>query len=209
MNIKQKYIKLLQIFSLIMALIACSQSEPSLNDGTNNKHPVVNVVSITVTQNPTKATYYVNETFNPSGIVVMASYSDGSSEPVIGYSLSTPDMNTVGIKTVTVTFEGKITTFNITVSSALDVSLVSITVTQNPIKTTYYVNETFDPSGLVVTAAYSDGTLEPVIGYSLSTPDMNTVGIKTINVSFEDKITTFKITVNPQPGEGDLVVIIY
>jgi len=205
---KQKYLKFLPVFLLIliglMVLIACPQGGNS-----DIKPPAVNLVSITVTQDPTKTVYYVDETFDPSGLVVTADYSDGSSKPVTGYSLSTPDMNTVGTKIITVTFEGKTTTFNIIVAVPPDVSLVSITVTQNPTKTAYYVNETFDPSGLVVTIDYGDGLSESVIGYSLSTPDMNTVGTKTITVTFEDKTTTFNITVNPQPGEGDLGVIIY
>jgi predicted CoA-binding protein len=169
----------------------------------------VSLVLITATQNPTKTIYYVNEAFDSTGLVITAVYSDGSSKPVIGYSLSSPSMDTAGTKTIVVTFEGKTATFNITVTAASEVSLVLITVTQNPTKTAYYINETFDPTGLVVTATYSDGLSRPVDGYSLSTPSMDTAGTKIIFITFEGKSATFNITVIPRPDEGDLGVIIY
>jgi hypothetical protein len=206
-TMKQRYLQYLPAFSLIlislMILIAC----PKVDSGIPS--PIVNVVSITVTQTPTKTAYYVNETFDPSGLVVTAAYSDGSSRSVTSYSLSSPSMNTAGTKTVTVTFEGKTASFTITVTAVPVVSLASITVTQTPTKTAYYVNEAFDPSGLVVTAAYSDGSLRSIPGYSLSSPGMDTAGTKTVTVTFEGKTASFIITVNPIPGEGDLGIIIY
>ncbi|MCL2442726.1 MAG: bacterial Ig-like domain-containing protein [Treponema sp.] len=153
------------------------------------------LVSINVTKNPDKTSYYVNESFDPTGIIVTAVYSDSSSKPVTGYTLSTPDMSTAGTKSITVTFEGKTTNFNITVNT-ITVSLVSISVSKNPDKTSYYVNETFDSAGLIVTAAYSDSTSKPITGYTLSTPDMSTAGTKSITVTFEGKTTNFNITVN-------------
>lgn len=38
----------------------------------------------------------------------------------------------------------------------------SVAVTHAPTKTAYNVGETFDPTGLVVTATYADGTTEDV-----------------------------------------------
>lgn len=166
--------------------------------------------SISVTQNPVKTSYYVNEAFNSSGLVITANYSDGSKRHVTGYSLSTPDMSKTGTKTITVTFEGKTVTFNITVSAVpQSVYLTSITVTKAPTINTYYVNETFNPSGLVVTANYSDGTSKQASGYELSTPNMSTAGTKTITVTFEGKTAVFNISVTADDGDGTLGVIIY
>jgi hypothetical protein len=87
--------------------------------------------------------------------------------------------------------------------------VVSIAVTQSPAKTTYAINEAFDPAGLVITATYSDNSSKTAIGYTMSTPDMGTPGQKTITVTFDGKTATFSIIVNPPSGDGGLDVIIY
>lgn len=71
---------------------------------------------IEVNADEAKKDYYVGDTFSADGIVVKAYYSD--KEPQViesGYTVSTPDM-TVGIKTITVTYQGKTATYEITVS---------------------------------------------------------------------------------------------
>jgi hypothetical protein len=156
--------------------------------------------SISITEKPVKTTYYVNEEFDPDGLIVKVVYSDGSSNYVFGYILSKPDMSTAGTKTITVNYLGKSASFNITVNAAPQgVTLSSISVTQNPVKTSYYTNEAFNSSGLVVTASYSDGSSRHVTGYSLSTPDMSKTGTKTITVTFEGKTANFSVTVNAVP----------
>lgn len=168
----------------------------------------VSLNSINVTQNPLKTSYYVNEAFNSAGLAVMASYSDGSSRHITGYSLSVPDMSKAGTKTITVSFEGRTASFNITVNAAPQgVYLTSITVTKPPTKNTYKVNETFDSSGLVVTANYSDGTSAPVSGYTLSTPIMSVTGTKTITVTYEGKNAVFNVTVVSE--EGSIGITVY
>ena len=63
-------------------------------------------------------TYTVGDVFKADGTVT-ATYSDGSTKDVTSEaSFSTPDMSTAGKKTVTVTYEGKITTGEITVDAA-------------------------------------------------------------------------------------------
>jgi hypothetical protein len=204
---KQRYLQYLQAFSLIlispMILLACPKGDFDVPS------PIVNVVSIAVTQTPTKIAYYVDEAFDPSGLVVTAIYSDGTSRSVTDYSLSSPGMDTAGTKTVIVTFSECKTVFTITVTAVPVVSLASITVTQSPTKIAYYVKEAFDPSGLVVKATYNDGTLRTVTGYSLNSPDMDTTGTKTVTVTFEGKTASFTITVNPILREGDLSIIIF
>jgi hypothetical protein len=157
--------------------------------------------AITVFHQPVKTIYSVGERFDPTGLVVTASYSNGASGVIHDYTLSTPDMSIAGTKEITVTFEGKTASFNIQVAAAQGVTLNSIAVTQNPSKTVYYVNETFNSAGLVVTASYSDGLTGAITGYSLSTPVMSSTGEKTITVTYDDdKTASFTITVTEAPG---------
>jgi len=75
------------------------------------------LVSIEVTTQPTKTTYTVGETFNPAGMVVTATFSDGSTETVALTSVTiTSDFSTPGAKTVTIsfTYEGTTVTTSVT-----------------------------------------------------------------------------------------------
>ncbi|MDR1903267.1 MAG: bacterial Ig-like domain-containing protein, partial [Treponema sp.] len=86
------------------------------------------LVSITVKTPPTKTTYTVGEAFASAGLVVEAQYDDESAETVTGYALwwnnaALADGNTAitaeaGTKTVTVSYQGKTGTFEITVNES-------------------------------------------------------------------------------------------
>ena len=91
-------------------------------------------------------------------------------------------------------------------------TLSSITVTA-PTKTAYAVGDTFDATGMVVTATYSDETTADVT--TLATTDFATqvasAGNKTVTVSYtEDGITetgTFNITVSAAAGSTSVTFV--
>ena len=159
---------------------------------------MANINFISITQNPTKTTYYVNEVFNSSGLQITAYYSDGTSNIVTGYSLSSPDMSNAGSKLILVMFEGKITGFNIQVNQPL---LSSISITQNPTKITYFIDETFISSGLIITALYNNNSSKVVTNYTLSNPNMGATGTKIVTITYTEngitKTASFNITINP------------
>ena len=101
-------------------------------------------------------------------------------------------------------FSAKVKTFHLT-SDLLpgSVTLVSISVTGPTIKQ-YDVGATFDPTGLVVTANYSNGTSQVLDAsqYTLSEPDMSTEGEKTVTVTYKDQTTTFTIKVGKEAKAG-------
>lgn len=78
--------------------------------------------------------------------------------------------------------------------------LSSISITSSPSITNYSVNDAFDPSGLTVTAFYSDNSSANVKDYSISAPDMSTPGTKVVTVSYTHsgvkKSATFDIVVS-------------
>lgn len=153
------------------------------------------------TENVTKD-FVVGDTFSYSGLVVTANYENDSPQVLeSGYTVESPDMSSSGQKTVTVSYtEGGVTktaTYTITVAAWI---LDSITVTANPTKTVYFVNETFSSEGLVITASYTNAPSRVVTPTSISSPDMTTSGSKTITVTYSEnnveKTTAFSITVN-------------
>jgi hypothetical protein len=160
------------------------------------------IKSIEITTVPAKTTYEMGETLDTKGMVVTAEYSDGSSKTITeGYSLSGFDSETAGTKAVTVTYEGKTATFEVTVKEkpAPVINLTGIEVTA-PAKKTYEIGETLDTKGIVVTAKYSDGSSKEITeGYGLSGFESEAAGNKTVTVTYEGKTATFEVIVKESP----------
>jgi len=83
-----------------------------------------------------------------------------------------------------------------------DKTVSSIEVTTKPTKTSYNIGDTFDKTGMVVTAKYNDGTEEAVTGYSTSGFSSTTEGEKTITVTYKEKTADFKVTVGAKQAVG-------
>jgi len=73
------------------------------------------VLSIVLTGYPTKTIYIVGDKLDTSGLVVTASYSDGTTQDVTTYTTNF-DSSTTGTKTVTVSYGGKTATRTFTVT---------------------------------------------------------------------------------------------
>jgi hypothetical protein len=101
-------------------------------------------------------------------------------------------LTTTGTKDVEITYGGKNATFNITVNG-----LDRLVVQTLPNKTVYKVNETFTPAGLVVQAITTNEIVTTLSSsnYTLSLPDLTSVGTKAVTVTYGGKTTTFDITV--------------
>lgn len=161
--------------------------------------------SINIVTKPNTIEYAVGDAFSSTGLTVKAKFSDGTYSTITNYSISTPDMTTAGVKTVTVkyTFNGveKTATFDITVSE-IEKVLESIEVTTKPTKLNYLLNEEFSTDGLVVKASYNVGSPVEITNYSISTPDMTTVGVKTITITYIEggitKTSSFNIEVTEE-----------
>lgn len=70
----------------------------------------------------------------------------------------------------------------------------SLAVTTNPNQMTYLVGQSFDPTGMVVTATYSDGSQKVVTGYTYSPTGALTAQDTTISISYTDTGTTVGTT---------------
>lgn len=64
--------------------------------------------------------------------------------------------------------------------------LSRIAVTANPSKTTYKVGESFDPTGMTVTAFYEDGSSQPVTGYTIMDGANLPAGRTSVTVSYTE-----------------------
>lgn len=68
--------------------------------------------------------------------------------------------------------------------------LTGITITTQPTKKSYQKGESFDPSGMVVTASYNNGTSKAVIGYTYSPATFTTTGTATVTISYTENGVT-------------------
>ena len=79
------------------------------------------------------------------------------------------------------------------------ITLVDIALDTENVKTTFEYNEEFTYENLRVIAIYSDTSKQEVFDYEVSDPDMSTEGEKAINVTYENKVTSYTINVLPEP----------
>ena len=159
----------------------------------------IKLASIAITTPPAKTTYTAGETFDPAGMVVEATYSNGAKAVATGYSYIPSTALTDGTTAVTIQYtEGGITK---TAEQAITVvhRLESIAVTTQPTKITYEYGDSFQSTGMVVTATYSDGATAAVTGYTTSPSTLSKVGKQTVTVSYTErgvtKTTTLSVTV--------------
>jgi hypothetical protein len=167
------------------------------------------LTAITVASLPDKSAYTEGDAFNPVGLVIRGIFSDGSLQNIYpevppdsgvsGYVLSSPDMSSAGQKTVAATYRNFTAGFNITVSEAPPPPvLTKIELASLPSKLEYERDEDLDLSGIAVKAVYSDGTKielyynsTGVTGYRVSPPDMSSLGVKTVMVSYAPEEASF------------------
>lgn len=149
------------------------------------------ITAVSVTTMPTKVNYHIGKEFDSTGIVVTATASDGNTIDVTkdctysGFDSSSPKQCEI-----TVHYGSFTCTFEVTI-----IRLTILEVTHMPTKTKYFTGETFDSTGLIITAYYDNGTSEQVTDYTLSNPDMSTYGNKTVTVTFDGKTVDFSILV--------------
>lgn len=79
--------------------------------------------------------------------------------------------------------------------------LTGIRITKQPLKTTYTVGETFDKTGMVVTADYDDGTTKVITDYTVNPSRSFTASDKSVTISYEGKSAALNITVKEKTPE--------
>ena len=159
---------------------------------------VPELTGIFVKNYPVKTTYYVGDTLDTASLIVGLNYNDGSVMTISsGFSCTPTKLSTAGTQKITVSYGGKSTSFNVTVN---EVKVFSIFVATNPSKTTYFVGDTLNTSGLTLTATYNNGTKKTVSsGFTCTPTKLSTAGTQKITVSYGDKTTSFTVTVkNPE-----------
>lgn len=144
-------------------------------------------------------------------VTAIVSFEEGVTKTVTSADLSfsaIPDMDTPGEKILVAvynkTFKGENCNQPVMANATFEVveKIVSIEVTTQPTRNTYYVYTSaatealtdrtlaFDPTGMVVTATYVNGTSKPVDNSILSFSTVPAIeGTQTVTISAEDGVT--------------------
>lgn len=152
--------------------------------------------SIEVSKNPTKTSYFTgSKNLDVTGGKLKLTYSNGTSEEVdmTEDMCSAVDLSTAGTKTVTVTYQGKTTTFDVTVSDKKATALTLNGVDgKNIVEGTDLVL-----TGMTLDVTYDDGTTDKGIALTpaMLKYDNKTVGKSTVTVSYAGLTQTFAIDV--------------
>ena len=146
MNRLLRFASLLTLSSLM--IVGCGETpEPEHHEG----DPILTSISLSGNY---ETSFFVNETFTYEGLVVTAHYDDNSSKKVTDFSVSTPDLSSVGTKDVTVTYLNEKETYQITVIQDTYQGYITLSYTRLEMKrdanTQYQLlptNHGFEPEG--------------------------------------------------------------
>ncbi len=163
------------------------------------------VASVSLKKKPSKLTYEVGDTFDPSGMALTATYTDNTTAEITeDYTCTPMKLTTAGDQKILVSFGNKTTAFYVTVKT---VNLVSVTLKTKPARQTYTVGENFDSKGMVLKANYDNGkSVEVTSGFTCTPAKLSTVGQQKIVVSYGGKSTGFYVTVNKIPEISSIAI---
>lgn len=166
------------------------------------------LVSIAITTPPTQLAYATGDYFSKNGMVVTATYDDGTTAIVNNYQVSPNTPLTINDTTITITYREIGVSASATVDITVKNVLRKIEITQPPYTVDYYVDDTFDNTGMIVEAFYSDGTHKPISNYTWEPTRALTEADNTITISYSEDGVTAKTYQDITVGEApDLVSI--
>ena len=163
----------------------------SYGDYSANFDVTVNGISSIEVTPPTKTTYLEGQDLNTDGMVVTAVTTDNQRITVPdGYSVRGFNKTKLGKQTITVTYQGLSTEFEVNVNSVKSIELTK------PTKLEYKYGESLDTSGMSVKAIYDDNQSEVIKSdYSVTGYDKTKSGTQTITVTYRNQTATFDVTV--------------
>jgi len=135
------------------------------------------ITGIALNTDAAQKEFYKGATFNHDNVVVTASYSDAADADVSSLAeFSSPDMSTVGEKTVTVTYRGQEASYKINVKSIANTQETAYTVAQ--------AKELIDAGNDLDSKVYVKGTVSQIV-----TAWNSYYGNITYNISADGKTT--------------------
>ena len=167
----------------------------------NVKEDEKKIANMSIISKPSKLEYTVGDTLDTEGLKLRVSYTDGTSEDITtGFTCSPTTLSKEGTQAITVTYEGKSTSFTVKVKAADEVK--SISVVTPPTKLEYKVGEKIDLSGLKLSVDTGSEVKEVTTGFTVSPSSFSKAGEYEVKVIYGGKETTFRVTVTDDAAES-------
>lgn len=128
-----------------------------------------------------------------TGGLILNSCGDASSASLLGSSASPSSIKSSSVSSVGHSSSSSV---------KAEATLTGIAITVNPSKVSYAVGETFDPTGMVVTATYSDESTKAVTDYTYDKTAALTIDDTKVTVTYKGKTATVTISVAYPDLEG-------
>ena len=185
--------------------------------GTEDKPDPVTLKSIKVTKEPDDKEYWVGESFDPKGMVITATYSNNTTKDIDaalcsltinGADATEYKFGSAGSYTVTISYGGQTTTVKVEVKEP-EVEKIEVS---GPTDTIYTPGDLFNPTGMVITATYSDNVKTETINSDYEnkgvTWEPTTIAADTekVTIKYQGKEAEVPITLTPPTLDGITVV---
>ena len=163
------------------------------------------VTGISLSTAPAKTSYFTGEPLDVTGGKVTVTRENDPDEIVdLTASMVTGfESETAGTKTLTITYQEKTTTFDVTVS---EVTLTKIEWKTEPTKKNYSVGESLDVTGGVITATYSDNSTKDIDVTADMVSGFNSAAVaeqQALTVTYGTKTLVYNIEVTEPTGTKD------
>jgi hypothetical protein len=164
--------------------------------------------AIVINTPPSKTTYALGEDLDLAGIVVTATFTDNTTEPVAAADLvvSGYDKNTAGTQTVTLSYGGKTVSFEVTINSEVAPTVTGVTI--SPQNTSAAKGRTAQFNAQVTgTGSYSQAVTWSVEGNTDSGTTINASGLLTVAAEETAGTLTVKAASTADAGKSDTATV--
>lgn len=201
--------KIFRIFavSAACAAAACVFAFAGCGDGGGDE---VKLESLSLDTSAVKVEYVLGEAFSAQGLKVSAVYSDDTSKEVADYTITPPDMSSIGEKQVEVSYTESETTvtanYKITISESIlppeEQSALRLDLTE--VQREFQPGEAFTAAGLKVFLKDGEdetGLAEGEGGYTVTAPEFSGAGAYTVTVTYGEDSAQYTVAVIPDVDE--------
>ena len=157
--------------------------------------------AIAVTSLPSKREYHIGDRLDTTGLALDAITNKGNHSGVSsGFSCSPEILSVAGVQTITVSYQGKTTSFSVTVKDG-EKTVEQIEIQTMPTKLSYTVGDVIDTSGLTLRVKTDKGYETVNSGFTCSPSRFTREGTRTVNVSYGGKTCSFEVNVTGGDGQ--------
>lgn len=150
------------------------------------------VVELKIKTPPTKTEYKEGHDFDNTGMVVEATYKDGTTKIVTDYTINNGKNLKADQTEITISCGEKTVSQKITVTPN---PLIEISITKAPNKTKYVVGQDFDKTGMIVTGTFQDKTTQEITEYTIENGTKLSKSQTFVIIKYEGKLVNQEITV--------------